>query len=602
MEKEIIVDLKVDSKTAQKDIDKFNKSLDKTEAGIGSVGGAAGKSKKGLSSMGKGFRALGTAMKGMGIGAIIALFTSLAAALAKNQKVMDAVSIIMGTVSQIFTEVGNILVKVFENVTANSERFDALGKVMSGIMTLVITPFKLSFLAIKGAITGAQLAWEQSFFGGKDPEKIKLLTADLKDIKNQIIAAGEEAVYAGSSIVKNFGESISEVASIASEVVNEVSEINVEAIYESVEANVQLAKSAEAAMIRNQGLIEQYDRQAEQQRQIRDNDLINIDDRIAANNQLLETLLEQEKLMLKNAKLGVAAAASAYRLSGLEEDKLAMLSAQNEVLAIEAQIEGFLSEQKSNAISLEKEKMELELSNAEATAIRQDNQRKFNAEMKNDEIERINLMLENLEIEKKIETERLKTKRDSYQEGTQAFIDANNELLDYEQESSQQQAKLEKELDDGKKNRFKKMMGDIVSIVGANSKFGKAIAIVQALQDTYAGANKALAQGGIFGFIGAAAVIAGGIANVKQIAGTKTPKPPASLNARDTGGETATPAVSAPAVPSLPPQFNTIGASGTNQLADLLGNQPPVQAFVVSGDVTTAQELDRNIITSASIG
>ena len=602
MEKEIIVDLKVDSKTAQKDIDKFNKSLSKTEAGIGSVGGAAGKSKKGLSSMGKGFRALGTAMKGMGIGAIIALFTSLAAALAKNQKVMDAVSIIMGTVSQIFTEVGNILVKVFENVTANSERFDALGKVMSGIMTLVITPFKLSFLAIKGAITGAQLAWEQSFFGGKDPEKIKLLTADLKDIKNQIIAAGEEAVYAGSSIVKNFGESISEVASIASEVVNEVSEINVEAIYESVEANVQLAKSAEAAMIRNQGLIEQYDRQAEQQRQIRDNDLINIDDRIAANNQLLETLLEQEKLMLKNAKLGVAAAASAYRLSGLEEDKLAMLSAQNEVLAIEAQIEGFLSEQKSNAISLEKEKMELELSNAEATAIRQDNERKFNAEMKNDEIERINLMLENLEIEKKIETERLKTKRDSYQEGTQAFIDANNELLDYEQESSQQQAKLEKELDDGKKNRFKKMMGDIVSIVGANSKFGKAIAIVQALQDTYAGANKALAQGGIFGFIGAAAVIAGGIANVKQIAGTKTPKPPASLNARDTGGETATPAVSAPAVPSLPPQFNTIGASGTNQLADLLGNQPPVQAFVVSGDVTTAQELDRNIITSASIG
>ena len=602
MEKEIIVDLKVDSKTAQKDIDKFNKSLSKTEAGIGSVGGAAGKSKKGLSSMGKGFRALGTAMKGMGIGAIIALFTGLAAALAKNQKVMDAVSIIMGTVSQIFTEVGNILVKVFENVTANSERFDALGKVMSGIMTLVITPFKLSFLAIKGAITGAQLAWEQSFFGGKDPEKIKLLTADLKDIKNQIIAAGEEAVYAGSSIVKNFGESISEVASIASEVVNEVSEINVEAIYESVEANVQLAKSAEAAMVRNQGLIEQYDRQAEQQRQIRDNDLINIDDRIAANDKLLETLIEQEKLMLKNAKLGVAAAASAYRLFGLEEDKLAMLSAQNEVLAIEAQIEGFMSEQKSNAISLEKEKMELELSNAEATAIRQDNQRKFNAEMKNDEIERINLMLENLEIEKKIETERLKTKRDSYQEGTQAFIDANNELLDYEQESSQQQAKLEKELDDGKKNRFKKMMGDIVSIVGANSKFGKAIAIVQALQDTYAGANKALAQGGIFGFIGAAAVIAGGIANVKQIAGTKTPKPPASLNARDTGGETATPAVSAPAVPSLPPQFNTIGASGTNQLADLLGNQPPVQAFVVSGDVTTAQELDRNIITSASIG
>ena len=144
-------------------------------------------------------------------------------------------------------------------------------------------------------------------------------------------------------------------------------------------------------------------------------------------------------------------------------------------------------------------------------------------------------------------------------------------------------------------------MGDIVTIVGKNSKFGKAIAIVQALQDTYAGANKALAQGGLFGFIGAAAVIAAGIANVKQIAGTKSPNPPASLGARSTGGE-STPAISTPATPSLPPQFSTVGASGTNQLAELLGGQKPPRAYVVSGDVSTAQELDRNIVSSASLG
>ena len=144
-------------------------------------------------------------------------------------------------------------------------------------------------------------------------------------------------------------------------------------------------------------------------------------------------------------------------------------------------------------------------------------------------------------------------------------------------------------------------MGDIVTIVGKNSKFGKAIAIVQALQDTYAGANKALAQGGIFGFVGAAAVIASGIRNVKQIAGTKPPPPPAGLGARTTGGD-STPAISTPSTPSLPPQFDTIGSTGTNQLAELLGNQPPPRAFVVSGDVSTAQELDRNIVTSASLG
>ena len=146
-------------------------------------------------------------------------------------------------------------------------------------------------------------------------------------------------------------------------------------------------------------------------------------------------------------------------------------------------------------------------------------------------------------------------------------------------------------------------MGDIVTIVGKNSKFGKAIAIVQALQDTYAKAEtKLLAQGGLsLGFIGASAGIAVGIANIKQIAGTKSPNPPASLGARSTGGE-STPAISTPATPSLPPQFNTVGASGTNQLAELLGGQKPPRAYVVSGDVSTAQELDRNIVSSASLG
>tara|TARA_R100000908_G_scaffold61088_1_gene38849 strand:+ start:4029 stop:5762 length:1734 start_codon:yes stop_codon:yes gene_type:complete len=70
----------------------------------------------------------------------------------------------------------------------------------------------------------------------------------------------------------------------------------------------------------------------------------------------------------------------------------------------------------------------------------------------------------------------------------------------------------------------------------------------------------------------------------------------------DTTAASTASSVSSVSAPSLPPQFSTVGASGVNQIASLLGDQPPVQAFVVSGDVTTAQELDRNIITSASIG
>jgi len=152
-----------------------------------------------------------------------------------------------------------------------------------------------------------------------------------------------------------------------------------------------------------------------------------------------------------------------------------------------------------------------------------------------------------------------------------------------------------------KEERLQQTIGSLVSIVGASSKFGKGIAAASAIRDTFAGANKAFAQGGIFGFVQAAAIIASGLKNVKTIMGTNDPVPPAIARGASVSSE---PSVSIPSTPteSLPPQFSTVGASGVNQIASLLGDQPPVQAFVVSGDVTTAQELDRNIITSASIG
>ena len=52
-----------------------------------------------------------------------------------------------------------------------------------------------------------------------------------------------------------------------------------------------------------------------------------------------------------------------------------------------------------------------------------------------------------------------------------------------------------------------------------------------------------------------------------------------------------------------PPAFNVVGTSGMNQIAEQLSQeQQPVQAFVVGSNVTTQQELDRNIVTTASLG
>ena len=67
------------------------------------------------------------------------------------------------------------------------------------------------------------------------------------------------------------------------------------------------------------------------------------------------------------------------------------------------------------------------------------------------------------------------------------------------------------------------------------------------------------------------------------------------------GGDGADVSVSADAGggESVTPQFNVVGDSGINQIAQL--QQQPVQAFVVSGEVTTSQALDRNRVQNATL-
>ena len=592
-------ELKLKYKEAVKNLDEFQKEFAKIEKDLESANQKLKDNEKSAGSFSKTLGNIGKA------GGVIFLlqkgFELLKSAINSNQQVADTFAVVMGTINQVFSEVAKVLVSVYNNISTTTENLDALGRVVSNVFKIAIAPFKLAIDGLALGFFQAQLAFEQSFLGSGDTEKIEALNSKIGETKQSLIDTTVGIVEAGKAIATDFTEAVSEVGNIGSQVVEGISEINIKSIAENVKANEQLKKSAAEARIVNQGLIEQFDRQAEQQRQLRDNDLKSIDERIQANNDLKATLEEQEKSMLANANLMIEQAELQFELSGLEEDRLALLEARNEKKAIEAQIEGFMSEQESNRVALQKERLELELSAAEGRAERQQAEREFNAEMELNEVTRIDKMLENLEIEKKVEEERLKAKVKTFEEGTQAQQDAQHELDLFLEDSARNQEKLERDLGLAKEAQLKQTLGNIAGIVGQNSKFGKAIAVVQAIQDTFAGANKALAQGGIFGFVGAAAVIAAGIANVKNITATQTPKPPASLGARSTGGE-STPSVPAATAPSVPPSFSTVGASGVNQLADVLGNQPPPRAFVVSGDVTTAQQLDRNIVSSASLG
>jgi hypothetical protein len=67
---------------------------------------------------------------------------------------------------------------------------------------------------------------------------------------------------------------------------------------------------------------------------------------------------------------------------------------------------------------------------------------------------------------------------------------------------------------------------------------------------------------------------------------------------RPTAGTTA------PSITTEAPDFNVVGAGGVSQLAAGLAGitGKPIQAFVVSKEISSAQELDRNITGNASLG
>jgi hypothetical protein len=77
-----------------------------------------------------------------------------------------------------------------------------------------------------------------------------------------------------------------------------------------------------------------------------------------------------------------------------------------------------------------------------------------------------------------------------------------------------------------------------------------------------------------------------------------------ALSALGGGGAGSAPSGGSAGGGSAAPQFNVVGNSGVNQLADVMNTQQqtPVKAYVVPSDVTTGQSLDRNIIRNASLG
>ena len=613
---------------------------------------------KATKSLAAGFKGVGLAMKTMGINLIMSAFEGLKEIFMSNQKVADAFGAVMGTISVIFSQVTNVVVGVIEKVSKTTDGFDGLTKVIKGLITIGLTPLKLIFQGIVLTIDQARLAWEQSFFGDGDPKTIKELTTRIKETKDEIKQIGEDAIESGKNVVTNLGKAISEVGQVVQGTIDGVKDISIEAAFEQSKANIRLQNDSLKAAAIQAGLVEEYDRQAETLRQIRDDESKSIEDRIKANTELGLVLNKQEKAMLAQANLQVQAAQNQLRLNNNIENEVALIDALNNVKAVQAQLTGFRSEQLVNENSLNKEAIEINKTRAQTESDLAINQALFEAQRKKDTETRLILERQALEESKRIELERLQSNIDNANLGTDARVQAESEfalkkqeienaiiakddeinLLNFERDKIKYETILnnenesftarlealnnfnaliqasdlitEEEKRKNAQDTFNKQraletqrialvtntLGNISSLFEQNSKAGKAFAIAQALINTYQGVTAELATKTVTPFefglkiANIATTVAIGMKSVRDIMKTN-PKGASSgsVSAPSSGGS-----VSAP-------QFNVIGTSGQNQIAQTLGQQQPIQAYVVSGNVSTAQSLDRNIIQNASI-
>jgi len=582
MAKKIQVELEAKADDALKQVEAFKKEIEDLKTKIAETSEKGGKGFKGLGKAlkvataplrgaTKGFKLLGKALGGLGvIGLLSKGFELLSEIFKKNQKVTDLFATAAETLSFVF----NDLVKLFtDNIGVVTDFFSAL-------FTNPLETMKNFANTLQRAVIDRFIQLKETLgFVAKGIGD--LFKGNFSDAMESFKQAGKEAVDVITGQDQSFEKVKETVTSYAKETLTAAKNI------------VELNKQAQLNEAINQGLIEKYDIQAEQLRQVRDDESKTFAERIEANEKLALVLDEQEKVMKANAQARIdAAAAELSKNEDNIEAQVAYQEALNELAGIEAQITGFRSEQQTNVNSLLREQTDLQ----NELALIGKSER---------EIER-------LELQQDYEAKKLLIEREITDEALKNDMllalqtDFNNKVNNLNEEASDNEIMWSEMTTDEKLEYAQKGLDGLAANLGKETAAGKAAAIASTLISTYQGAQdsyKSLAGipvvGPALGIAAAAAAVAGGLKTVKSIQSTKTPQ---TAGMGSGGANISSP--SRPAPPSIPPAFNIVGASDTNQLAEAIGGQAqqPVKAFVVSNDVSTAQELDRNIVEGASIG
>ncbi len=517
-----------------------NKRLDDINDKLDDVLETSKKNEKGTGLLSKGFKGLGTAMKAMGIGFIIAQFVKL-----KN----------------IFT--GNI---------ETARRFERIGAKLSAMFDVVRDAAEPLFIALLDGFSNPKQA------------VIDLWTALKENIVNRIQGLIDGFGALGKVITGVFSKDLDMIKEGAREAKDGFLTLA------TGMDEVARGEAAENLKKKFKEITEEMKKEGDEaarltgiMQDVRDEERAMLMIRAKANKQIAESRLlaeddtksNEERLTALKAAVAEEQRVAAIEMETAEKKAKAMQDLVDLGKSGEVEIQA-LAEANARVIELQTGSILRQKRVAAEVGV-------FTAKV---EKEKTDAIKEQIALEEQLAIAKekgLEVAKDLDSKGIKTLIKTNEAKL-----------KEEEKLQDAREKAISGAMKNIANLIGKDTKAGKALAIGQAIRDTYVGANKALAQGGILGFAGAAGIIAAGLSNVKTILSTE---------AGDGEGGDSSVAEATTSV-SLPTQLGGVGGTIPNMESIIPGGAngiQPVQAFVVETDISDSQALQEELDIQATL-
>jgi hypothetical protein len=560
-EKRARVDLNNQRKKANKDVKESIKNQKDLTGVLGFVDKATGGALSGMqnfvssiTSATRGMKLLRIAFIATGIGAFVVAVTSLAAAFTQSEegqeKLQRGLAVLGAITKQIMDSFADLGEAIIDAVSNPMESIKSLGK---GLLKFVTNPFK----TVKDAVIGAKNSVKE--FVDETVKEVKAI--------DQVTKARQKAHHIERDLLTERAEANREINNIRLEaekrdqytagervaLLKKAQAIEEEITQKEINAKKLLIQAQELEMAQGKNTIEDKDKLAKLQAE-----LINLDTKKLRSQRLLQTQIttaqneekaeKQRKLDEENAEIELA--------NQKEQKRLDDIKAIRDAHEQKVKEEEAVKEEEKAIIEKEKALAELEKLNAS-------------------EEEKANII--------------------AYWDG---------KIQEGKDIDAEAEEKRDKAVRQAKLGIAQNTMALIGEIAGKGSKIGKAMAIGQATISGYEGVQNAFTTANdspitklfpAYPFIQAGLAGAFAAVNVAKIASTDP-----TGKSTSPGGLSAT----ASAPQSRAPSFNIVGQGGTSQIASAIGQQQqqPIQAFVVSQDVTTAQSLENNIIQGATLG